>query len=75
MLNELLDIEEVRTTDSVGEVNRLLQDGWDLIGFHPAPAAQAGTFGGPTTIFVMARVASYEEEEEESDFDTFEPMR
>lgn len=75
MFNELLDIEEVSTTDSVGEVNRLLQDGWDLIGFHAAPSGQGGAFGSPTTIFVLARIAAYDDEDEdEDDFDTFEPL-
>lgn len=79
MFSDLLDIEEVRTTDSTGEVNRLLQDGWDLIGFHAAAGAGAGGgFGAPTTIFVMARVAAYEDddedEDEEEDFEPFEPL-
>ena len=62
MLDDLLDIEELCTADSVGEANRLLQQGWDLLGFHPAPASPSGAFGAPTTIFVMARLADYDDE-------------
>jgi len=65
MFNDLLDIEELCTADSVGEANRLLQEGWELIGFHPAPPTQGGTFGSPTTIFIMARLYDYEDEDEE----------
>lgn len=76
MLDEVLDIEEICTAESVGDANRLLQDGWELLGFHPAPAAQGGAFGSPTTIFVMARLAEYEEEleEEDSALEEFEPL-
>ncbi|GEM_PF-3980512 len=69
MLNEVLDIEEIRTADSVGEANRLLEDGWELIGFHAAPAGQAGAFGAPTTIFVMARVSEDYDEYEDADLE------
>jgi len=76
MFNDLLDIEELCTADSLGEANRLLQEGWELIGFHPAPAVQPGAFGAPTTIFVLARLAEYEDELEDADLELeeFEPL-
>lgn len=76
MFNDILDIEELCTTDSVGEANRLLQDNWDLIGFHPAPPSQGGTFGSPTTVFVMARLWDFDEEEgeSESELEELEPL-
>ena len=65
MFDELLDIEELCTADSVGEANRLLQEGWELLGFHPAPPAQSpSVIGSPTTIFVLARLYDYEDEED-----------
>ncbi|HZT97163.1 MAG TPA: hypothetical protein VFB34_10040 [Chloroflexota bacterium] len=63
MFNEMLEIDEVCTADSVAEANRLLQDGWELIGFHPAPSSTVGI----TTIFVLARVSYGDEDEEEVD--------
>lgn len=67
MFSDLLDIEELCTVDSVGEANRLLQEGWDLLGFHPAPPAAGDAFGSPTTIFVMARLYDYDEDEDDED--------
>jgi hypothetical protein len=69
MFDDVLDIEELTTTDSVGEANRLLQQGWDLLGFHPAPAAPGGSFGSATTIFVMARLADYDDELDDVDLE------
>jgi hypothetical protein len=76
MLDDVLDIEELCTADSVGEANRLLQEGWELLGFHPAPPSQGGTFGSPTTIFVMARLAEYEDDLDDADLELeeFEPL-
>lgn len=64
MLSEIVDIEELATTDSVAEANRLLQDGWDLIGFHAAPALAESSIGPASTIFVMARLTEFEDEED-----------
>jgi len=77
MFNDLLDIEELCTADSVGEANRLLQEGWELIGFHPAPPSQGGAFGTPTTIFVMAHLYDYEDDEDEEidiELEELEPL-
>jgi hypothetical protein len=76
MLNDFADIEELSTADSVGEANRLLDEGWELLGFHPAPPSQGGAFGSPTTIFVMARYAEWDEDLDESDLvlEELEPL-
>jgi len=75
MFNELLDIEELCTADSVGEANRLLQDGWDLIGFHPAPAGQSNSVvGNPTTIFILARLYDFEDDEDIEELEEVEEL-
>lgn len=53
MLNDVLPVEELRTADSVAEANRLLDEGWELLGFHAAPA---GGFASSATIFVLAKL-------------------
>jgi hypothetical protein len=72
MLNEIVDIEELTTADSVGEANRLLQEGWQLLGFHPAPPTAESSFGTSTTIFVLARLIEYDEEELDVELEEFE---
>lgn len=69
MLNEIVEIEELTTADSVGEANRLIQEGWDLIGFHAAPATTESSFGTSTTIFVLARITEYGDDEDEDELD------
>jgi hypothetical protein len=63
MFNDLLDIEELASVSSVEEANKLLQQGWDLIGFHPAPPVPHG----PTTIFIMARLWDGDDEDDNDD--------
>lgn len=65
MFSELVEIDEVCTAESVAEANRLLQDGWELIGFHPAPASSDAS----PTVFVLARVSYGEEDEDGEDVD------
>lgn len=76
MLSDVMDIEELRTVDSVGEANRLLQEGWEVLGFHAAPVSEGTTLGSPTTIFVMARLAEFDDELEESDLglEEYQPL-
>lgn len=76
MFEDVLDIEEIRTVDSVDEVNRLLQEDWQLIGFHAAPSVATGS--SATSIFIMARISEedYDEDLEDSDLEleTYEPL-
>lgn len=76
MLNEMVEIDELTTADSVSEANRLLQEGWELIGFHAAPATTESSFGTSTTIFVLARLSEYDDEDEEVDIEIeeFQPQ-
>lgn len=76
MLNEIIDIEELITTDSVGEANRLLQEGWELLGFHPAPATTNNPSVASATVFVLARLTEYDDEEDlDIELEEFEPQR
>lgn len=77
MFSDVLDIEEIRTADSVAEANDLLREGWDLIGFHPAPAAGPQGAHKSATIFVMARLEEYEDDLDDLDdvgLEEFEPI-